>query len=61
MDVILTKGASSNKAFRKKGNTEDNGDDDDDDDEKIHLTSDDLYPVPRQMKSIRLVHNFESE
>ena len=62
MNVILTKGASSNKAFRKKGNTEDNGnDDDDDDDERVHLTSDDLYPVPRQMKSIRLVHNFESE
>ena len=34
---------------------------DEDEDDRLHLTSDDLYSVPRQMTSIRLVRNFESK
>ena len=66
MNVVLKKGAVSNRTRSKsskdsKGNGSTDEDDDSDEFEKIHLTSDDLYPVPRQMKSARLVHNFESE
>jgi len=58
MTAILKKGAEANKAFTKSNRTKGN-DTNDDELEKIHLTSDDLYPVPRQIKSARLVANFE--
>lgn len=67
MNTVLQKGAAANKTLRnKKSNkidddNESTDESDNDEDGKIHLTSDDLYPVPRQMKSNRLVRNFESE
>ncbi len=70
MNKVLQKGAAANKTFRHKemnkeneseSESTDESDNNNDEDGKIHLTSDDLYPVPRQMKSNRLVRNFESE
>ncbi len=64
MNTVLQKGAASNKAYNKSSKSDDSEstmESDNGDDNKIHLTSDDLYPVPRQMKSARLVHSFESE
>jgi len=56
MNVVLEKGALYNGKSSKRSPESDI---DEEKDEKNHLTSDDLYPVPRQMKSARLLRNFE--
>ena len=67
MNPILKLGAQQNKALakqektKKKKATRGEYKDDEDEDDRLHLTSDDLYSVPRQMTSIRLVRNFESK
>ena len=56
MNVILRKGAAASKNHNQNGNDDSNNSSDDD----YHLTSNDLYPVPREMKSLKLVSKFES-
>jgi ABC-type multidrug transport system fused ATPase/permease subunit len=61
----LEKGASQNRNRNRnrttKRTTKRTGDQEEEDETNaIHLTSDDLFPVPRQMRSSRLVQSFES-
>ena len=56
MNVILRKGAAASKNHNEDNNDDSNNSSDDD----YHLTSNDLYPVPREMKSLKLVLKFES-
>jgi hypothetical protein len=56
MNVILRKGAAASKHHDDDNNDDSNNSSDDD----YHLTSNDLYPVPREMKSLKLVFKFES-
>lgn len=69
MNEILRKGALQNRARLKATTTKkkkkmkataDESENEDEHEDMIHLTSDDLYPVPRQMRSSRLVRSFES-
>merc|ERR1712078_310578 len=52
MNPILKLGAQQNKALakqeKKKKATRGEDNDDEDEDDRLHLTSDDLYSVPRQ-------------
>jgi hypothetical protein len=71
MNVILRKGTAANNQNNNNNNSKvskiaSSEDEDHEDDsnqnenDSYHLTSDDLFPVPREMKSSKLVSKFES-
>mmetsp|Transcript_5499 Transcript_5499/g.15909 ORF Transcript_5499/g.15909 Transcript_5499/m.15909 type:complete len:1280 (+) Transcript_5499:109-3948(+) len=63
MNGILQKGADQNRAVneakKKRKELKQQTVGRDGDDELLHMTSDDLWPVPRQMQSANLVNEFE--
>lgn len=62
MNPILKMGSEQNRALAKQEKQKEKAIlDDDDNGDELHLTPDDLHPVPRQMTSVRLVRNFESK
>lgn len=63
MNPILEMGSKHNKALIKQEKQKEKAMVyyDHENDDKLHLTPEDLHPVPRQMKSVRLVRNFESK